>query len=87
MEVPYHRFRRWRNRVAGSLPALCVPGPKKTSPFEPGVLRGEIIGLSHGPKRTGGFGKLYGRYHFSLSRRDLGNLVEEVRQELRQDAG
>lgn len=83
MEVPYHRFRRWRNRVAGSLPALCVPGPKKTNPFDLAVLRGEIEGLSHGPKRTGGFGKLYGRYCFHLSRRDLGSLVDEVRQELR----
>jgi hypothetical protein len=85
MEVPYHRFRRWRNRVEDSLPALSVPGPKKTMPFNLESLNQELKGLSHGPKRTKGVGILYSRYYYSLSRRDLGNLVEKVRQAQRQE--
>lgn len=83
MEVPYHRFRRWRNRVAGSLPALNVPGPKKTEAFDSGVLRGEVKALVHGAHRTSGTGRLYGRYCFALSRRDFSDLVTQVRLEIR----
>jgi hypothetical protein len=66
------------------MPPLNVPGPKKTLPFDPVVLRGEIAGLSHGPHRTNGIGRVYDRYRFSVSRRDLDNMVAEIRQELRQ---
>jgi hypothetical protein len=83
MEVPYHRFRRWRNRVAGSLPVLTAPGPKKTEAFDPAVLRGEVSGLAHGVHRTSGTGTLYGRYRFALSRRDFCELVTQVRLEMR----
>lgn len=83
MEIPYHRFRRWRNRVAGSQPVLSVPGPKKTEAFNPAVLRGEVEDLAHGVHRTPGTGPLYGRYRFALSRRDFSDLVTQVRLELR----
>lgn len=83
MEVPYHRFRRWRTRVAGNRPVLTVPGPKKAEAFDPAVLRGEITGMSHGAHRTAGTGKLYGKYRFAVSRRDLLDLVSLVRLEMR----
>ncbi len=85
MEVPYHRFNRWRKRVHSSLPVLTVPGPKKTQPFDPAELRNEIRSLPHGPHRSCGTGRLFGRYCFRVSRREFNDLVARVRFELRQE--
>ena len=83
MGVPYNRFRRWQKRMLKNQSLFTPPGPKKTEPFDLGVLRGEVKDLKHGIHRTAGTKGLYGRYRFSLSRRELNNLVMSVRDEKR----
>jgi len=61
------------------------PGPKKVESFDPSVLDTEIRLLDHGVKRSGGTTQLYQRYRFSLSRRELGQMVRRVRQDLESD--
>jgi hypothetical protein len=61
------------------------PGPKKVEPFDPSVLDREIQLLEHGVKRSAGTTSLYQRYRFSVSRRELGGMVERVRQDLESD--
>jgi hypothetical protein len=51
-------------------------------PFDPSILDGEIRLLGHGVKRSTGTTDLYRQYCFSVSRRELGQMVEQVRQEL-----
>jgi len=57
------------------------PGPKKVEPFDP-CLDTEIRLLDHGVKRSAGTNGLYQRYRFSVSRRELGRMVEQVRHDL-----
>ena len=61
------------------------PGPKKVEPFDSSVLDMEIRLLDHGVKRSTGATELYRRYCFSVSRRELGQMVERVRQDLESD--
>jgi hypothetical protein len=60
------------------------PGPKKLEPFDPS-LDTEIHLLDHGVKRSVGTTDLYQRYRFSVSRRELGRMVEGVRRDLEAD--
>jgi len=60
------------------------PGPKKVEPFDP-CLDTEIQLLDHGTKRSAGTTGLYQRYRFSISRRELGQMVERVRHDLEAD--
>ncbi len=64
---------------------LNRPGPKKVQPFDPSVLDREIRLLGHGVKRSAGTAALYRRYYYSVSRRELGWMVERVRQDLEAD--
>jgi hypothetical protein len=61
------------------------PGPKKVESFDPSVLDTEIRLLDHGVKRSAGTTSLYQQYRFSVSRRELGWMVERVRRDLEAD--
>ncbi len=61
------------------------PGPKKVELFDPAALQEDIHSLHHGTQRSAGTTKLYGRYQQSVSRRELGWMVEQVRHDLAMD--
>ena len=85
MRVPLSTLGRWRRRRKENHPFLNRPGPKKVEPFDPSILDAEIQLLDHGTKRSEGVTKLYGRYQGSLSRRELSQMVGQVRQEVTAD--
>jgi len=85
LQLPLASFNRWRCRIRGNVVLLNHPGPKKVQPFDPSVLDTEIQLLDHGVKRSGGTTDLYRRYCLSVSRRELGWMVERVRQDLEAD--
>lgn len=85
LHLPLASFNRWRCRIRGNVVVINRPGPKKVEPFDPSVLDTEIQLLDHGVKRSAGTIDLYQRYRFSVSRRELGWMVERVRQDLEAD--
>ena len=85
LHLPLDSFNRWRRRIRGNVVLINRPGPKKVQPFDPSVLDTEIQLLDHGVKRSAGTTDLYGRYCLSVSRRELGQMVERVRQDLESD--
>ncbi len=84
LQLPLASFKRWRYRIRGSMVLINPPGPKKVEPFDP-CLDTEIRLLDHGTKRSAGTTGLYQRYRFSISRRELGQMVERVRHDLEAD--
>jgi len=84
LQLPLASFKRWRYRIRGSMVLINPPGPKKVEPFDP-CLDTEIRLLDHGTKRSAGTTGLYQRYCFSISRRELGQMVERVRHDLKAD--
>ena len=74
---------RWQQRQRTGQPLLRAPGPAKTAPLPLAQLREQLKQLSHGAKRTQGTGPLYRQYQQSLSRRQLGAMVREIRQQQR----
>ena len=82
LQLPLASFNRWRGKIWGNVVLIKSPGPKKVEPFDPSVLDTEIRLLDHGVKRSTGTTELYQRYRFSVSRRELGQMVEQVRQDL-----
>jgi hypothetical protein len=85
LRLPLGSFNRWRHRIRENLVLIKHPGPKKVEPFDCSVLDAEIRLLDHGRKRSAGTTELYRRHHFGLSRRELGRMVERVRQDLLAD--
>jgi hypothetical protein len=85
LQLPLASFNRWRCRIRGNVVLINRPGPKKVQPFDPSVLDTEIQLLDHGVKRSAGTTDLYRRYCLSVSRRELGWMVERVRQDLEAD--
>src|SRR5512139_549797 len=85
LQLSLASFKRWRHRIRGSMVLIHPPGPKKVEPFDPSVLDREIQCLNHGTKRSAGTTGLYLRYCFSVSRRELGEMVERVRHDLEAD--
>src|SRR3972149_4778920 len=85
MRVPLPTLGRWRRRRKENHPLINRPGPKKLEPFDPCTLEAEIRLPDHGPRRSGGAARLYGRYQDSLSRRELSRMVGQVRQEVTAD--
>jgi hypothetical protein len=85
LHLPLASFNRWRCRIRGNVVLINCPGPKKVQPFDPLVLDTEIQLLDHGVKRSAGTTDLYRRYCLSVSRRELGEMVERVRQDLEAD--
>jgi hypothetical protein len=85
LQLPVGSFNRWRCRIRENLVLIKRPGPKKVEPFDCSVLDAEIQSLDHGRKRSTGTTELYRRHRFELSRRELGRMVERVRQDLLAD--
>jgi transposase InsO family protein len=81
--VPYSSVMRWRRRHRRGLPVWQVPGPKKTEPLDGTAFYPLLRQLDHGRCRTHGTTALYARFAASLSRRQLGTLVQEQRREHR----
>lgn len=79
--MPFCTFARWRRmeRLSGS---FGRPGPAKTQPFDKAVLQGRLRSLRHGPKRSGGVGRLQRIYALSISRRRLAAMVADTRREV-----
>jgi len=84
LQLPLASFNRWRCRIRDNVVLIQRPGPKKVEPFDP-CLDTEIRLLDHGVKRSAGMTGLYQRYRFSISRRELGQMVERVREDLEAD--
>ncbi len=82
LRLPLGSFNRWRHRIRENLVLVKRPGPKKVEPFDPSVIGAEIQLLDHKRKRSAGTTRLYQRHHSSLSRRELGQMVKRVRQDL-----
>jgi hypothetical protein len=76
---------RWRFRIQKKESVIKRPGPKKVEPFDPSVLDAEIESLAHGRKRSAGTSELYQRYRYHVSRRELVQMVAQVRQDLLAD--
>jgi hypothetical protein len=85
LQLPLASFNRWRLRIREKEEILHPPGPKKVEPFDPSILDMEIRLLDHGVKRSAGTAGLYQQYRFNVSRRELGRMVEQVRQDLVSD--
>jgi len=83
-QLPVASFNRWRSRIKGSMVLINRPGPKKVEPFDPCLVT-EIRLLDHGTKHSAGTTGLYQRYKSSVSRRELGQMVERVRHDLEVD--
>jgi hypothetical protein len=84
LHLPLASFKRWRYRIRKGMTVVNPPGPKKVEPFDPS-LQTEIRLLDYGKKRCAGTTGLYQRYRFTISRRELGHMVERVRSELEAD--
>jgi hypothetical protein len=82
LRLPLSSFKRWRLRIEKSEAVVKRPGPKKVEPFDPSVLDTEIGLLGHRRKRSAGTTELYRRYRFRVSRRELGQMVAQVRHDL-----
>lgn len=85
LQLPLSNFNRWRLRIQRNEAVLKRPGPKKVVPFNGSALETEIRWLDHGWKRSVGATELYQRYRFSVSRRELGRMIEQVRRDLASD--
>jgi hypothetical protein len=85
LQLPLSSFNRWRMRIRKKEAVVKRPGPKKVVPFDVSVLDTEIRLLDHGWKRSAGTTELYQRYRFSVSRRELGWMIEQVRRDLASD--
>jgi transposase InsO family protein len=79
--VPYSSVMRWRQRQRDRQPVWQTPGPKKTQPLNWSEFYPLLRQLDHGRARTPGTGELYARFASSLSRRQLGALVQEQRRD------
>ncbi len=82
LDLSLGSFNRWRGRIRRDKVLINRPGPKKVEPFDPSVLGVEIRSLDHAKKRSAGTTELYQRHCFSVSRRELAQMVEQVRQDL-----
>ena len=85
LQVPRPTFSRWRLRMKEGEVLVNTPGPKKVEPFDLGELRDDLRSLRHGIKRSIGTTQLYRCYQQSVSRRELGRMVEQVRHDLVMD--
>jgi hypothetical protein len=81
MGLSYATLMRWKKRLASGKPAVQKRGPKKVQPLDLDQLRENIATLDHRNKRSHGTGRLHGTYAGSISRRDLDEMVRQVRNE------
>ena len=79
--LSYRTLMRWKERLAGGLPAVGKRGPKKVRPLNLNELKAKIRDLDHGAKRSCGTGRLHDAYGEAISRRELNALVIQARNE------
>jgi transposase InsO family protein len=80
VDLPYATVMRWRQRQRRNLPLCQPPGPKKSVPLDGSEFYPLLRQLEHGQRRTRGTTRLHQRFAASISRRQLGALVRELRQ-------
>lgn len=79
--VSHTNFLRWRQRGAVGQEPAKRRGPQKVEPLDLDGLREHVRTMHHGRHRTAGTGELYEKYRGAISRRALGWLVREAREE------
>jgi hypothetical protein len=77
----YRTLMRWKQRIANGQSAVEKRGPKKVRPLKLCELKKKIRDLDHGRKRSRGTGRLHGAHAESISRRELNELVRQVRSD------
>jgi hypothetical protein len=82
LRLPWSSLKRWQYRMRNRIAVLKRPGPKKVEPLDLSVFDQEIQLLDHGCKRSTGTTQLYQQYRFSVSRRELARMVEQVRHDV-----
>jgi len=81
MGLSYTTLMRWKKRLADGQTTVRKRGPKRVQPLNLSQLKERIHGLDHGKKRSRGTGRLHEDYAGSISRRDLDEMVRQVRSE------
>ena len=81
MGLSYATLMRWKQRTVNGGPALEKPGPKKVAPLDLGQLKEKIADMDHGTRRTHGVGALHSAYGDAISRRELNEMIGQVRRE------
>jgi hypothetical protein len=79
--LSYRTLMRWKRRLADGKDAVEKRGPKKVRPLNLAELKKKVRDLDHGRKRSRGTGRLHGAYADSISRRELNELVRQVRSD------
>jgi hypothetical protein len=72
---------RWKKRSETGEPPVQKPGPKKIAPLRLQELKEDIGSLHHGRKRSSQTRRLYQKYRAAISRRELNEMVRQVRYE------
>ena len=75
-------YKRWKRRIRGGVAPVKKPGAKKVAPIDLGELAQQIARLDHGKKRTTGTGRLYQANSHRISRRELNDMVRQVRRSI-----
>jgi hypothetical protein len=79
--LSYRTLMRWKQRLADGKEAVGKCGPKKVHPLNLAELKKKIRDLDHGRKRSRGTGRLHRAYAERISRRELNELVRQVRSD------
>lgn len=79
--LSYRTLMRWKSRVADGRVGVEKRGPKKVQPLNLDELNEKIQRLDHGRKRSRGAGRLHREYTGAISRRELSEMVCQVRSE------
>jgi hypothetical protein len=79
--LSYRTLMRWKRRLADGKDAVEKRGPKMVEPLDLNALKKQIRNSDHGRKRSRGTGRLREAYTDSISRRELNELVRQVRSD------
>ena len=83
--LSYRTLIRWKQRIANGKDAVGKRGPKKVQPLNLAELKEKIRDLDHGRRRSHGTGRLHEAHTDSISRRELNELVRQVRSDAKAD--
>lgn len=78
-------YKRWKRRICGGIEPVKKPGAKKVAPIDLTKLRQQIEQLEHGKKRTSGIGGLYQTNRDRISRRELNDMIQQVRRSINRE--
>lgn len=81
LPVSLSTYRRWRVRIARGEDPVQKPGPKVVNPLDINRLNTELEQLIHAAKRSRGIGKARAAVKDFISRRELSDMVEQLRKE------